>query len=178
MSRIGKLKVVLPAGTKASLDSGKLTVKGKLGELSMDVHPDIAIEIDGSTIRYTRDSDEPKKRALHGLMRALTQNMVHGVSEGFSKTLDVQGVGYRADMKTGLLVLNLGYSHPIEFKVPPDITIEVDKNNSIKISGINKERVGQVAADIRSLRPPDSYKGKGVRYRDERIKLKPGKSGA
>ncbi|MFA6451491.1 MAG: 50S ribosomal protein L6 [bacterium] len=176
MSRIGKLKITLPQGTKASLVERKLTVKGKLGELSLDVHPNITVEIEGDEIRALRHSDLPADRALHGLVRALAANMVHGVSEGFTKILEIQGVGYRADMKNNALVLSVGYSHPVEFVPPEGIKIEVDKQNNITVSGIDKERVGQVSADIRAFRPPDKYKGKGIRYRGERIKLKQGKS--
>ena len=177
MSRIGKKKVLIPTGTKVTVDGRKVTVKGKLGELAMDVHPRISVEQDGSEIRVARGSDLKQDRALHGLTRSLIANMVHGVTDGFTKVLEVKGVGYRADQKGNLLVLSVGYSHPVEFKIPSDIKIEVDKQNNISISGIDKERVGQVAADIRAFRPPDPYKGKGIRYRGERIKLKPGKSG-
>ncbi len=176
MSRIGKLKITLPAGTKAALDGQKLTVKGKLGELSLDVHPNIKVEMEGDELRVLRSSDSPQDRALHGLVRSLAANMVHGVTEGFTKVLEVHGVGYRADMKKDTLVINVGYSHPIEFNPPKGIKIEVDKANNITVSGIDKERVGQVSADIRAFRPPDKYKGKGIRYRGERIKLKQGKS--
>ena len=177
MSRIGKLKVTLPEGTSAAIDGRKLTVKGKLGELSLDVHPRIKVKQDDNALIATRDSDAKQDRALHGLTRSLIANMVLGVSEGFSKELEIQGVGYRADLKKGRLVLQLGYSHPIEYEIPEDIQIEVPATTSIKVSGINKERVGQVSADIRSFRKPDAYKGKGIRYKGERIKLKPGKSG-
>jgi large subunit ribosomal protein L6 len=176
MSRIGKLKIQLPQGTKASIEGQKLTVKGKLGELSLDVHPHITVEIEDGALKATRHSDEPADRALHGLVRSLSANMVHGVSEGFNKVLEVHGVGYRADMKNNALVLSVGYSHPVEFIPPNGIKIEVDKQNNITVSGIDKERVGQVSADIRAFRPPDKYKGKGIRYRGERIKLKQGKS--
>ena len=177
MSRIGKMKVVLPEGTKATIDGRKVTVKGKLGELSLDVHPNVSVAQEDNTLKATRASDNKQDRALHGLTRSLIANMVHGVSEGFSKVLEIQGVGYRADIKKGKLALSVGYSHPVEIEVPKDINIEVDKQNNITVSGISKERVGQVSADIRSFRPPDAYKGKGIRYRGEKVKLKPGKTG-
>lgn len=176
MSRIGKMKVPLPDGTTAKIDGQLLTVKGKLGELKMEVHPKITVKIEDNAIHAVRHSDSKDERALHGLTRALAANMVHGVSEGFTKVLEVVGVGYRADMKKDTLVLTLGYSHPIEFEPPNGIKIEVDKQNNITVSGIDKERVGQVSADIRAFRPPNPHKGKGVRYRGERIKLKQGKS--
>jgi large subunit ribosomal protein L6 len=176
MSRIGKLKIKLPAGTKAVIEGQKLTVKGKLGELSLDVHPHITVNIDNGEMHVVRHSDSGQDRALHGLVRALAANMVHGVSDGFTKVLEVHGVGYRADMKKDALALSVGYSHPVEFIPPQGIKIEVDKQNNITVSGIDKERVGQVSADIRAFRPPDKYKGKGIRYRGERIKLKQGKS--
>jgi large subunit ribosomal protein L6 len=176
MSRIGKLKIKLPAGTKAECAGQKLTVKGKLGELSLDVHPSITIEVENGEIHALRHTDTKEDRALHGLVRALAANMVHGVTEGFVKILEVHGVGYRADMKKDALALSVGYSHPVEFIPPKGIKIEVDKQNNITVTGIDKERVGQVSADIRAFRPPDKYKGKGIRYRGERIKLKQGKS--
>lgn len=178
MSRIGKKKIPIPDGAKVTIDSRKVAVKGKLGELFLDVHPRISVELDGKEIKVTRGSDVKSDRALHGLTRSLLANMVHGVTEGFSKVLEIKGVGYRADMKGSLLVVSAGHSHPDEFRVPEGIKIEVDKQNNITVSGIDKERVGQVSADIRAIRPPDPYKGKGIRYRGEQIKLKPGKSGA
>jgi len=176
MSRIGKMKIPLPAGTTAKIDGQKLTVKGKLGELSMAVHPRIGMKIEDNAIHAMRQSDSKQDKSLHGLTRALAANMVRGVTEGFTKVLEVTGLGYRADMKKETLVLNLGYSHPIEFELPAGIKVEVDKQNNITVSGIDKEKVGQVSADIRAFRPPNPYKGKGVRYRGERIKLKQGKS--
>jgi large subunit ribosomal protein L6 len=180
MSRIGKLKINIPAGTIISADGQNLTVKGKLGELSIVIHPNISVvREDDNTLQVNRKSDAKKDRALHGLTRALVANMVTGVNDGFIKELEVVGIGYRAESKGEMLVLNIGYSHPVEFTPPADIKIEVDaKANIVKVSGINKERVGQVAADIRFLRAPDAYKGKGIRYRGEKLRLKPGKSGA
>ncbi len=177
MSRIGKKPIEIPEGVTVNIDGQKVNVKGKLGELSLEMLDSITIEQEDKLLVLKRKSEIKAHRALHGLYRALIANMVTGVSEGFNKVLEIKGVGYRADMKGDKLVLQLGHSHPIEFSAPEGITIEVDKQNNVTISGINKERVGQVAADIRAYRPPDAYKGKGVRYRGEKVKLKPGKSG-
>jgi large subunit ribosomal protein L6 len=177
MSRIGKKKIPIPDGAKVTVDGGNVAVKGKLGELRLELHPAITVELDSKEIRVQRHSESKQHRALHGLMRSLIANMTIGVTTGFVKTLEVKGVGYRADVKGKNLILSVGYSQPVEFPIPDDIKIEVDKQNNITVSGINKERVGQVSADIRAIRPPDAYKGKGIRYQGEKIKLKPGKSG-
>ncbi len=177
MSRIGRLRIPIPQGTKVEINGSHIKVTGKLGTLEMDIHERMTVAEDNGELVVTRPSDDKKDAALHGLTRSLVANMVKGVSEGYTKTLDIVGIGYKAEMKPNILVLNLGYSHPIEFAVPEGVKIEVEKNNAVIISGIDKQKIGQVAANIRELRPPDAYKGKGVRYRNEIVRLKEGKSG-
>ncbi|MCB9665464.1 MAG: 50S ribosomal protein L6 [Alphaproteobacteria bacterium] len=176
MSRIGNKPVTIPKGVTISVASGAVTVKGPKGELSESIHPSIEVEVGEAEVVFKRKSEVRTARAAHGLMRSLTQNMVVGVTEGFSRRLEVQGVGYRADVRGQNLVLNLGYSHLVEFPIPQGVQIAVDKDNKITVSGIDKQRVGQVAANIRKFRTPDRYKGKGVRYEGETILLKAGKS--
>jgi large subunit ribosomal protein L6 len=154
-----------------------VTVKGPKGELSQQIDPDIKIEQADGELRVTRPTEQPRHRAMHGLYRALVANMVTGVSEGFAKTLEMQGVGYRAQMQGTTLVLNIGYSHPVEVAPPANIEFEVDGTSKIIIKGINKEQVGQVAADVRKIRPPEPYKGKGIRYAGEYVRRKAGKAG-
>ncbi len=178
MSRIGKAPVNVPSGVTIAQDGKKLTVKGPLGELCMDVHPEINVEIADNTIVVTRPSDVKEHRALHGLTRSLINNMVVGVSEGFKKDLEIKGVGYRASLNGKNLVLNVGYSHPVEMVPPQGITIEVPQQTSIIVKGIDKQAVGQVAANIRAVRQPEPYKGKGIKYTDEVIRRKLGKTGA
>jgi large subunit ribosomal protein L6 len=176
MSRIGKKPIEIPAGVTVRIEGSSVFVKGPKGELSMELVPLISASLDGSVLTFSRENESRSARANHGLMRANANNMVVGVTAGFSKKLEVKGVGYRADVKGKNLVLNLGYSHLIEYPIPSDIQIEADKNNTITVSGIDKARVGQVAANIRDYRKPDRYKGKGVRYLGEYIALKAGKS--
>lgn len=181
MSRIGKLPITLPAGVDLKVDAqNQVTVKGAKGSLSLRVDPNITIEQEGSEISVKRATDERNDRAMHGLYRTLLNNMVVGVSTGFKKELEIIGVGFRATMNGNILELALGYSHPFFFVPPPEISIEVDtkssKNARIIISGASKELVGQVAAKIRSLRKPEPYKGKGVRYVGENVRRKAGKS--
>lgn len=177
MSRIGKLPVKIKDVTITQ--SGNLIeVKGKLGQLSLEVHPNIEIKIEGEDLLVLRPNDQKQNKALHGLTRSLIQNMVTGVTEGFSKTLDIVGVGYRAELKGKNLLINIGYSHPIYFMPPEGITIEVPTQTQIKISGTDKELVGLVAAKIRSFRKPEPYKGKGIKYSDEIIVRKAGKTAA
>ncbi|HOY62210.1 MAG TPA: 50S ribosomal protein L6 [bacterium] len=178
MSRIGKLKIDLPKGATVDIKDGSVKMKGGLGEMSWQLPPGITVEQDGSELRVVRAKEDKKTRALHGLSRALIANMAKGVTEGFSKTLEIQGVGYKAEMKKDKLALFVGYSHPVEFEAPEGITLKTENPTTIVVSGIDKGRVGQVSADIRKFRPPDAYKGKGIRYKNEKIKLKPGKSGA
>ncbi len=175
MSRIGK-KPVNIKDVEVKLDGNKIRVKGKLGELERTIHPNITVEIEGDTLLVKRPNDLKANRALHGLTRALIQNMVTGVSEGYTKTLDIVGVGFRAELKGSNLLLNIGYSHPIYFIPPKEIKLEVPAPTQIKLTGIDKELVGLVAAKIRSFRKPEPYKGKGIKYSDEQIVRKAGKT--
>jgi large subunit ribosomal protein L6 len=178
MSRIGKQPIKLPDGVTVGVEAdGTVAVKGKLGELKSKFHKDIVIKNEEGTLTVERPSDDKEHRALHGLTRALLANMVTGVSEGFSKQLDIVGVGYRAQLSGSKLVLGLGYSHPVEVEAPSGITFEVPSPTAIVIRGIDKQHVGQVAANIRSKRPPEPYKGKGIRYHDEYVRRKVGKTG-
>ena len=176
MSRIGKKPVALPKGVTVTIGAAEVKVKGPKGELSRKIARGITFKQADDVVTVHRSSDNPKIRANHGLMRALLANMVIGVSKGFSKGLEIQGVGYKADVKGKTLVMNLGYSHPIKYPFPDGITISVDKGTNVLVSGADKEMVGQVAAELRGKRPPDSYKGKGVRYAGEYVRLKAGKS--
>lgn len=177
MSRIGRMPIAIPAGIEVKLDGNHLTVKGST-TLEMDVHPRMTVKIDGAVITVERPSDEKQDRALHGLTRSLINNMVIGVSTGFSKTLEINGVGYKAQKQGNKIVLNLGYSHPIEMEEPAGITIEVPENQKIIVKGADKQLVGETAAKIRSFRLPDAYKGKGIKYDTEHLRIKEGKTGA
>ena len=176
MSRIGKKIIAVPAGVVVSVDDGSVKVKGPKGELSLALVPHISATVESGTLSFQRDGESGDVRASHGLMRALARNMIVGVTQGFTKRLEVQGIGYRAEVKGKNLLLNLGYSHPIEFAIPADVQITVEKDGKISVSGANRERVGQVAANIREFRKPDRYKGKGIRYEGEYVALKEGKS--
>jgi large subunit ribosomal protein L6 len=175
VSRIGKNPVNIK-DVEVTKDGQNIKVKGKLGELEMTVHPNITVDIEGDELVVKRSDDQKENRALHGLTRALIQNMVTGVTEGYSKTLDIVGVGYKAELKGANLFLTIGYSHPIYFVPPAEIKLEVPLPTQIKISGIDKELVGQVAAKIRSFRKPEPYKGKGIKYSNEIIIKKAGKT--
>ena len=175
MSRIGKKPVNIKDVT-VTQDGQKLTIKGKLGQLGFNVHSNMSVKIEGEELIVERPNDQKENRALHGMTRAIIQNMVTGVSEGYSKELNIVGVGYRAELKDTNLLLSLGYSHPIYFIVPDEVKIEVPVQTQIKISGIDKELIGLVAAKIRSLRKPEPYKGKGIKYSDEIIIKKAGKT--
>jgi large subunit ribosomal protein L6 len=176
MSRVGKSVITLPSGVAISVNDGVVVVKGPKGELKQPLIHGIGLEVDGTSVQVTRPNELRQTRASHGLVRALINNMVVGVSAGFERKLEVIGVGYRADVQGAKLVLNLGYSHLVEYEVPSGVSVSVDKQNVISITGIDKQRVGQVAADVRAFRPPDSYKGKGVRYSGEYVRIKTGKS--
>jgi large subunit ribosomal protein L6 len=186
MSRVGKKPIKVPSGTKVKIREGRIEVEGKNGTLSTTIPPGIRFELDGDTLTAFRDSDEKPYPAYHGLARALAANCVEGVSKGFSKNLDLVGIGYKVDAKPKAITFSLGYSHPIEFPLPPGISVKVERQSrsvqnyvaTIIISGSDKQLVGQIAADIRSLRKPDSYKGKGIRYAGETVRLKVGKKGA
>ncbi len=178
MSRIGKQPIVVPSGVKVDFKGDLLNVNGPKGNLSFNVVREIELKIDSDTISVIRKDDTKKTRALHGLVRALVANMVNGVTVGFEKKLELVGIGYKADLQGNVLVLNLGYSHPVKYELPKGISAEVDKQTLITIKGIDKQAVGQTAAEIRSTRLPEPYKGKGVKYVDEQIRRKVGKTGA
>jgi large subunit ribosomal protein L6 len=179
MSRIGRKSVPLPPGVTVEIQGSQVTVRGPKGALSRTFDPAMRIEVDGGALQVSRPTDAPRHRALHGLTRALLANMVTGVSQGFQKQLEVQGVGYRVDLQPdGNLVLNLGYSHPVVVRPPQGVTFDLDPRlRVITVRGIDKERVGQVAAEIRATRPPEPYRGKGVRYLGEKVRRKGGKTG-
>ena len=177
MSRIGKKPITIPAGVDVKVDGSKVTVKGPKGTLENTFNSEINIALEGNEIIVTRPTDDKNHRALHGLTRTLIHNMVEGVTNGYSKTLEVNGVGYRAQKQGKNLVLNLGYSHQVIVPEVPGITIEVPSANSVVISGADKQQVGQFAAEIREKRPPEPYKGKGIKYVDEVIIRKEGKAG-
>lgn len=176
MSRIGKLPIALPSGVTITVDPDWITVAGSKGTLRQFTMPGVAVKQEDNELIVTRENDEPQNRAKHGLMRALINNMVTGVSEGFSKQLELNGVGFRVALAGQDLRLNLGFSHEVTYKIPEGITVTVEQN-LITISGIDKQRVGQVAAEIRALKKPEPYKGKGIKYVGERIIRKSGKSG-
>ncbi len=178
MSRIGRMPIQIPDGIEVIMDGQSITVKSKGEQLSMNVHPDMTVKVEGTTITIDRPSDAKEHRALHGLTRSLINNMVVGLSTGFSKILEVNGVGYKASKDGNKLVLNLGYSHPIEFFEPEGITIEVPAQNKIIVKGADKQLVGEIAAKIRRYRVPDVYKGKGIKYSYEVLRIKEGKTGA
>lgn len=178
MSRIGRLPVVIPQGVEVTIDHNQVRVKGPKGELVREFHPDMEIVGQDGQLVVRRPTDQPMHRALHGLSRALLQNMVTGVSEGFRKELQIEGVGYRAEVQRLDLVLHVGFSHPVRVAAPEGVSFDVDRSGrQIAVEGIDKELVGQVAAKVRAVRPPEPYKGKGVRYVGERVRIKAGKAG-
>ena len=171
------MPIAVPQGVEVRIDGTRVTVKGPKGELSRDLNPEMRIEQKDGQVIVSRPTDQPRHRAMHGLTRSLVANMVAGVTEGFSKTLELQGVGYRAQMQGRDLVLAIGYSHPVNVPPPPGIEFEVDGTSRIIVRGINREHVGQAAADVRKIRPPEPYKGKGIRYQGEYVRRKAGKAG-
>ena len=178
MSRIGREPITIPAGVTVNVAEGNVvTVKGKLGEVTETFNPALGISVDGATLTVTRPNDDKEYRALHGLTRALIANMVKGVTEGFSKKLEIVGVGYKVEKQGKKIVLNLGHSHPIYFEEANGITFEIPDNTTIIVKGYDKQAVGQIAAVIRSKRPPEPYLGKGVKYSGEKIRRKAGKTG-
>lgn len=177
MSRIGKKPIEIPAGVTVTLDKNTVTVKGPKGELVRSFSPEISIQVEDNTITITRPSDVKEVRALHGTTRAVLANMVEGVSKGFEKGLELVGVGYRASKQGAKLVLNVGYSHPVEIEPEKGLEIEVPANTKVIVKGFDKERVGALAANIRGVRPPEPYKGKGIRYEGEVVRRKEGKKG-
>lgn len=178
MSRIGRMPIPVPKGVQVNIEKNRITVRGPRGELTRTFHPDMTVTLQDGYLVVTRPTDQRHHRALHGLTRALLANMVTGVSQGFRKVLQVEGVGYRAELQGSTLVLNVGFSHPVEFKPPAGIAFQVEqKTKLITVEGVDKELVGEVAARIRKVRPPEPYKGKGIRYQDEHIRRKAGKAG-
>ncbi len=176
MSRIGRKPITIPAGVTVTVNGNEVTVKGPKGELKNTFSSEMSIAVEGSEISVTRPSDAPEHRSLHGLTRTLIANMVEGVANGYSRTLEVNGVGYRAQKQGKNLVMNLGYSHQVIMPEIDGITVEVPDNNKIIISGPDKQKVGQFAADVRKKRPPEPYKGKGIKYAEEHIRRKEGKA--
>ena len=178
MSRIGRKPIPVPGNVTITIDGSTVKVKGPKGELVRRIRPEIALKQEDGTLSVTRPSDSKEHRALHGLTRALVANMVEGVTTGYRKTLEIIGVGYRAEKKGKALVLNVGYSHQVTYPEPDGITLSTQSPTVVVVEGIDKEKVGQVAAEIRSVRPPEPYKGKGIRYQGEQVRRKAGKTGA
>jgi large subunit ribosomal protein L6 len=176
MSRIGKQPVAIPAKVKVEVKGQKVNIEGPKGKLSWDLPTRTTAKVDGSTVLVSRQGDDASARALHGLSRALINNMVRGVSEGFTKKLEINGVGFKAAVAGKVITMNLGFSHPINYDIPDQITVVVEENTKITISGPDKQLVGKVAAELRSYYPPEPYKGKGVKYSDEQIERKEGKT--
>ena len=177
MSRIGNKVITIPAGVEVTQNDDVVTVKGPKGELNVSKSPAITMTVSDNEISFDRPDDSKTHRTIHGTTRAIVNNMVVGVTEGFEKTLDLIGVGYRAQLQGNKLVLNVGLSHPVEFEAREGVTVEVPSNTKIIVKGINKEHVGELAANIRAVRPPEPYKGKGIRYTDEFVRRKEGKTG-
>lgn len=177
MSRIGNKVVVLPQGVEVKQNGNEVTVKGPKGELTRTFSEDIKMNIEGNEVTFTRPNDSKEMKTIHGTTRAIFHNMVVGVSEGFQKALELIGVGYRAQLQGSKLVLNVGYSHPVEITAPAGVTFEVPSNIQVVVKGISKEAVGEIAANIRGVRPPEPYKGKGIRYVGEYVRRKEGKTG-
>ncbi len=177
MSRVGNKPVQIPDKTKLDFTGSKVTVKGEKGTLSREIHPAVTVTIDNNLLTVKTVTDDRESRALQGLTRSLISSMCIGVSKGFERVLEIKGIGYRAEVKGKNILFNLGYSHPIDFELPIGISASVDKNTIVKLEGINKELLGQTAASIRKLRPPEPYKGKGIKYAEEYIQRKAGKTG-
>ncbi len=177
MSRIGNKPIEIPAGVDVTVEGSLVTVKGPKGTLSRNIHPNITVEKDGNTLKVTRPNDEKENRSLHGLTRSLIANMVIGVNETYKKELEVNGVGYRCEASGQVLKLKVGFSHDVVMTAPEGVTVEVPNPNKIVISGADKQKVGQFAANVREKRPPEPYKGKGIKYVDEYVRRKEGKAG-
>jgi large subunit ribosomal protein L6 len=177
MSRIGKRPIPVPNGVTVNVDGSAITVKGPKGELSRKLHPEMQVQLENGTVTVNRPSDEERHRALHGLTRSLIANMVEGVTQGYKKQLEITGVGYKAEVKPFGLQLALGNSHPVEYRAPAGIKLTAPQPTAVVIEGADKEKVGQVAAEIRALRKPEPYKGKGVKYQGEQVRRKAGKAG-
>jgi len=177
MPRIGVLPVIIPQGVEVKIEGNEVSIKGDKGELRRHFHPDVSISLKDERLAVTRASNSRVHRSLHGLTRSILANMVEGVSKGFERVLEINGVGYRVKKTGDTLSFQVGYSHPVDFSLPNGIHAAVEGANRVRVSGIDREAVGQVAADIRAIRPPDHYKGKGIRYAEEKLHLKPGKAG-
>ena len=179
MSRIGKMPVAIPKGVEVKADGGKVRVKGPKGELTSAIPSGLTVTVADNQVKIARGSDEPNVRAIHGLLRSLVANNVEGVTKGFTRELEISGVGYKAEVKGKAVVFSLGYSHPVDFPIPEGIAVAIDaKAGKITVTGADKQRVGQTAAEIRGLRVPDPYKAKGIKYADEILRRKVGKAGA
>ena len=178
MSRIGKLPIQVPTEVTVEINGNTISVKGPKGELSRSLHPLIGVNLDRGVVSVTRTGEEPRDKALHGLSRTLVANMIEGVAKGYQKVLEIQGVGYKAEANAKGLTLTVGLSHQVVYPAPPGIKFTLDSPTVVRISGPSKELVGQVAAELRSVRPPEPYKGKGIRYQGERVRRKAGKTGA
>ena len=176
MSRIGNMPITVPAGVEVKIDGNHIAVKGPKGSLERDIHPNMKVELDGNEIKVSRPDDTNINKSLHGTTRALIHNMVEGVSKGFTKTLEIVGVGYRASLKGNTLVVSAGYSHDVELEIPAGIKVELPKNTQVVVSGSDKQVVGQFAANVRGVREPEPYLGKGIHYSDEHIRRKEGKT--
>ncbi len=177
MSRIGRLPVAVPSGVTITIKDSRVTVKGPKGEISQNFMPSMAIKLEDSKLIVNRPNDTKQNKALHGLTRSLLNNMVIGVTKGWEKNLEIVGVGFRAEKAGDKLVLRVGFSHVVEVSPLPGVTLLTEGTNRIKVSGVNKETVGEMAAELRAIRPPDAYKGKGLRYAGEKVRIKPGKAG-
>jgi len=177
LSRIGKQPITLPEGVEVNIDGNVITVKGKNGELSREISPIIDVKVEDNQMTFERPDESKSSRTIHGTTRAIVNNMVEGVTVGFEKVLELNGVGYRAQKQGNKLVVNVGLSHPVEFETVEGLTVDVPSNTVISIKGANKEKVGALAANIRAVRPPEPYKGKGIRYRGENVRRKEGKTG-
>ena len=177
MSRIGNKPITVPNGVEVKIDGHHITVKGPKGTLERDIHKNMTVTMEGNTITVTRPNDEPENKSLHGLTRTLINNMIEGVEKEFTRELQINGVGYRAQKQGNKLVMSLGYSHPVEMDAPAGITFDVPNPNTIIVKGIDKELVGQTAAVVRTKRPPEVYRGKGIKYAEEHIRRKEGKTG-
>jgi len=177
MSRVGRMPITVPPGVVVNIEQDKVTIRGPRGELNRRLNPDMSITLENNSLEVSRPSDSKVHRSLHGLTRTLLANMVEGVTNGFEKALEIVGVGYRAEKKGNNLIINIGYSRPVEVSPLPGVSLVAESANRIKVTGINKEVVGEMAARIRAIRPPDTYKGKGIRYAGEVVHLKAGKAG-
>ena len=178
MSRVGKMPVPIPDKVKLSYENRVLTVQGEKGKLTRSIHPAVELEIADGVLNVVPLEDKRTSRALQGMTRSLVANMIAGVTQAFERTLIINGIGYRAEMKGNSIILNVGYSHPVQFDLPEGVAANIDRNTIIKLSSIDKEKLGLVAAAIRKIRPPEPYKGKGIKYEEERIRRKAGKAGA